>query len=317
MPIFRRRSSSRSNTNKDAERERNTGSPPSLDLLNLSGNLSLVNLVSSQQDARSEAGKGGNGYFDPVTTSVPPAAVSGKDVPSSKGVSLNTFPKRTAPKVTSKAVFTPPATPPTTGKTQDETTQKTQSSNVPAYHRPWPKASSPSTQPPSQSFPPPLAAQQRSPSQHQSASPGQGRGDQPHFASTTTTTPKRHVGPPPSAFAMHKSMLASTGDGINGNGGGAYSVMGQPLDFRVSPNLPSQQSPSQRKSMVDAARKMSLKRSKAPNELNIMVVGSRATGKTSWIRTLLSTCDLSACSEEARQGEWSKPANIVHDWKQG
>lgn len=52
---------------------------------------------------------------------------------------------------------------------------------------------------------------------------------------------------------------------------------------------------------VDMERRMALKRSKAPLALNIMVAGAKNSGKTSWIRTLLSTCDLSQSREEVKR----------------
>lgn len=71
-------------------------------------------------------------------------------------------------------------------------------------------------------------------------------------------------------------------------------------DFRISSHTLPRPTPAQRKQVIDAARRVSLKRAKAPCEFNILVVGGRMTGKTSFIRTLLSTCDLHHCSEEVR-----------------
>jgi hypothetical protein len=75
---------------------------------------------------------------------------------------------------------------------------------------------------------------------------------------------------------------------------------GNLVDFRVSPSAIIPPSPAQRKQVIDAARRVSLKKAKAPSEFNILVMGAKATGKTSWIRTLLSTLDVGHCSEEVK-----------------
>lgn len=260
MPIFRRKSS---RSGKEGDEEPGV---PELDVLKLPGNRSLVSLAGPHRY--------GTGF---ETTA---EAGPGKDIANAGEMSgANTLP-RAQPSKGGRTPITPPMTPPTVNQ-EREGAQKTQSPLVPAYHRPWTKELAASKM--GEGGPQPSLQQKEAP-----------QDDQPRLASPS----KRNAGPPPSAYAMHKSTLSTAS-----SSSGLYSVMGLPLDFRVSPNLQPQQSPSQRKSMVDAARKMSLKRSKAPSELNIMVVGGRATGKTSWIRTLLSTCDLSVCSEEARLGE--------------
>lgn len=70
-------------------------------------------------------------------------------------------------------------------------------------------------------------------------------------------------------------------------------------------------SPQQRRQMIETGRRKSLKRSRAPTELNVVVAGACNTGKTSWIRTLLSTCDLSRCPIEAIEA--SSLFGIHHD----
>lgn len=103
---------------------------------------------------------------------------------------------------------------------------------------------------------------------------------------STTTASRRKMGPPPSAF--HNAA------------GSLPGLFNQPLDFRTSPASLAQPSPSQRRQVIDTARRMSLKRSKAPIELNLMLVGATGTGKTSFVRSLLATCDLSLCSDESK-----------------
>lgn len=69
-------------------------------------------------------------------------------------------------------------------------------------------------------------------------------------------------------------------------------------DFRVSPYAFPSPTPAQRKQMIDTARRTTLRKAKAPSEYNILVMGAIKTGKTSWIRTMLSTMNLDACSDE-------------------
>ena len=62
-------------------------------------------------------------------------------------------------------------------------------------------------------------------------------------------------------------------------------------------------SPDASRRAVDVARRMSLKKSKAPAKFNLLIVGGQGTGKTTFIRTLLDTLDLSACTPDVRRGE--------------
>lgn len=106
---------------------------------------------------------------------------------------------------------------------------------------------------------------------------------------------KKKTGPPPSAYSARLVSMASVGVDAE-----PESASPPPLNFRVSPNAVPTSTPAQTKRMIDTARQVSLRKSKAPSELNIVVTGARMTGKTSWIRTLLSTLDLGFCSDETR-----------------
>ncbi|CAO1628064.1 unnamed protein product [Parajaminaea phylloscopi] len=83
---------------------------------------------------------------------------------------------------------------------------------------------------------------------------------------------KRDRGPPPSSFPLLSS----------------YNMAS---DFRVSPTAhaaaQSQPTPQTVRRIVDSARVQSLRKSRAPTRLNIMVVGEAATGKTLFLRSLL------------------------------
>lgn len=114
----------------------------------------------------------------------------------------------------------------------------------------------------------------------------QGNNTSNQSQSIPPSTSKRKMGPPPSAA---------------NNPHGLAALFNRPTDFRVSPNSIPQPTASQRRHVIDAARSQSLRRAKAPAELNLMVFGATGTGKTSFIRTLLATCDLSLCTEEAKK----------------
>ncbi|PWN34042.1 uncharacterized protein FA14DRAFT_161603 [Meira miltonrushii] len=114
--------------------------------------------------------------------------------------------------------------------------------------------------------------------------------DQSQTNGSPSTSPpsasRRKMGPPPSAA---------------NNPHGLPALFNRSNDFRVSPNSIPQPTASQRRHVMDAARSQSLRRAKAPAELNLMVFGATGTGKTSFIRTLLATCDLSLCTDEAKK----------------
>lgn len=109
---------------------------------------------------------------------------------------------------------------------------------------------------------------------------------------------KRKMGPPPSAA---------------NNPHGLPALFNRSNDFRISPNSIPQPTASQRRHVMDVARSQSLRRAKAPAELNLMVFGASGTGKTSFIRTLLATCDLSLCTDEAKKA--AALFGISHDHK--
>ncbi|PWN46054.1 hypothetical protein IE81DRAFT_363484 [Ceraceosorus guamensis] len=89
----------------------------------------------------------------------------------------------------------------------------------------------------------------------------------------STIPPTAQHRPPPSAYKPTRASPASE------------------QDFRNSPNAVSQQSPQARRAAIEAGRRRSLRRSKAPTPLNILVAGAAGTGKTSWIRTLIASCE--------------------------
>ncbi|CEH17532.1 CELL DIVISION CONTROL PROTEIN 11 [Ceraceosorus bombacis] len=125
------------------------------------------------------------------------------------------------------------------------------SPSVPQYHRPWTREGV--TDYASSS---PLAA------------PNAGT---PLVKSAISPTAQHR--PPPSAYKPSRASPASE------------------QDFRNSPNAVSQQSPQARRAAIEAGRRRSLRRSKAPTPLNILVAGAAGTGKTSWIRTLIASCE--------------------------
>lgn len=104
--------------------------------------------------------------------------------------------------------------------------------------------------------------------------------------SIPASSSRRKMGPPPSAA---------------NNSHGLAALFNRPTDFRISPNSIPQPTASQRRQVIDTARSQSLRRAKAPAELNLMTFGATGTGKTSFIRTLLATCDLSLCTDEAKR----------------
>lgn len=123
---------------------------------------------------------------------------------------------------------------------------------VPQFHRPWTRESSMSGAAPFGSSP--------------SAAAGGLAG--------TLGSPIR--GPPPSSFRHHSSISSPPA--------------AAPPDFRQSPNAFPPASPAARRAAIEAGRSMSLRRSKAPTSLNVLVAGAKGCGKTSWIRTLVESC---------------------------
>ncbi len=72
-------------------------------------------------------------------------------------------------------------------------------------------------------------------------------------------------------------------------------------------------SPDAARRAVDMARRKSLKKSKAPHTFNVLLIGAKGAGKTTFVRTLLDTVDLGACSLQARRGKSQHSVGAMHD----
>ncbi|PWN29594.1 hypothetical protein BDZ90DRAFT_230456 [Jaminaea rosea] len=117
-------------------------------------------------------------------------------------------------------------------------------------------------------------------------------------ATSAISPRKRDRGPPPSAFAASGYNMAS--------------------DFRISPAAHAaaqpQPSPQARRTMVESARAKTLRKSRAPTRLNVMVVGEAATGKTIFLRSLLQSM-LGAGGEDGMSDSEEPLATISGDAK--
>lgn len=84
-------------------------------------------------------------------------------------------------------------------------------------------------------------------------------------------------------------------------------------DFRVSPFSKPTLNPAQQRKAHELGRSLSLKKSKIPKNLNLLVAGAKNSGKTSWIRSFLETLELGSAvgiGQGVKEGENHKPAAI-------
>ncbi|UZJ55317.1 hypothetical protein CBS101457_004637 [Exobasidium rhododendri] len=178
-----------------------------------------------------------------------------------------------------KRPLTPPSSPPILHRRQ--LSRSPSSSQALPYHRPWNKDNGPSS---IEALPFPPRSTQRSPSK------------QDAMTTYSTFVPDFNFAP-----SDKGAVIKQVSDYAPQNGA--------PFDFRVSTmntNLvskPAAKTMTPKKSqVVNAGRRTNRKKGKAPTDFNLMVAGGKMTGKTSWIRTLLSTIDLSQCTEETKIG---------------
>ena len=92
-----------------------------------------------------------------------------------------------------------------------------------------------------------------------------------------------------------KSMPTNLSRAAGGGNGGLSVGFGRSAMTTLSPDAARR--------AVDMARNKSLRKIKAPNRFNVLLVGAQGTGKTSFARTLLETIDLGLCGRAVRDGK--------------
>lgn len=104
--------------------------------------------------------------------------------------------------------------------------------------------------------------------------------------------PQIQRGPPPSSFHHSNPFIPNLFNNNSHN------------DFRQSPFANPPPNPSVQRKIHEMARNRSLKKSKVPKNFNILVAGSKDSGKTSWVRSFLETLELGQSALNVKEGEY-------------